>query len=73
MKKGTIVSVDGINSHIAKIDHKVVIKGQEYFVMSSVSIDGQYEENHLSDEEAFEAGFVYPIDVCHEADKDKLL
>lgn len=68
MKKGTIVYIDGISCHLGEIDHAANIYGDEYYIFTSVSIDGEYVENYCdNDYEAYEEGFIAPIECCKEA------
>lgn len=74
MKKGTIVYLDGIKSHLGEIDHIATIDGEKWYVMASINIEGHYMDNQISPldgQDAVDKGLAYPVDVCSEVSAEK--
>lgn len=72
MEKGTIVYLDGIKCHMGEIDHKTVIDGEEYYILSASLVDGVFEENKFSDEEAVEEGLYIAVECCIKASSEEV-
>lgn len=73
MEKGTIVYLDGIKCHMGEIDHQTTIDGEEYYIMSSVNIEGCYyvnNTNESTDNGTFDIEWAYPVKCCSEASEE---
>lgn len=65
--------MNGHHRHLGEIERPIKHDGKEYYIMSSVNIDGSYVENNLGAEQwrlAMEYDLVYPANACTKASEE---